>query len=73
MQTKKHSVMETLTQTAIGYLIALCTQWVVYPLMGIPVSLGDNLLIGLIFTGVSLVKGYILRRFFTKRTEAGND
>jgi len=33
----------------------------------------DNLLIGLWFTAVSVVRSYVLRRWFTRRTEVGGN
>jgi len=48
----------------VGYLVALGAQLVVFPLMGIPVSLSQNVTIGVIFTVVSLGRSYALRRAF---------
>jgi len=67
MQTKKQSLTETLTQTAIGYTVALCSQLLIFPFFDIHVPLSDNILIGLWFTVVSIARSYIIRRFFTKR------
>lgn len=36
----------------------------VFPLLGLHVSAQENLLIGLVFTVVSLVRSYMLRRVF---------
>jgi hypothetical protein len=49
---------------AIGYLLALLTQILAFPLFGIAVTLGQNVLLRLIFLAVSLVRAYILRRLF---------
>ncbi|CAB1371127.1 conserved protein of unknown function [Denitratisoma oestradiolicum] len=35
-----------------------------FPLFGLHATLQENLLIGLIFTAVSLVRSYVLRRAF---------
>jgi hypothetical protein len=40
------------------------TQLLVFPLFGLATTLGQNLTIGLIFTLVSLVRSYALRRAF---------
>jgi hypothetical protein len=63
-QSRKASFAEALTNTAIGYLVALLTQLVAFPLFGLTASLGQNLGIGLVFTGVSIVRSYVLRRLF---------
>lgn len=46
--------------------MAVATQIAVFPLFGLAVTLGDNLAIGGIFTAVSLVRAYLLRRLFER-------
>lgn len=67
MQTRKHSFIESWTNLAIGYLIALVAQFLVYPALGIPVSVGQNFVIVTIFTALSLVRSYTIRRWFNKK------
>ena len=69
MQSRRHSALEAIAGTALGYLVALASQLIVFPMFGIHVPLRSNLGIGAIFTVVSLVRGYVLRRIFTHRTE----
>ena len=64
MQTKKMSLIETLSSVAIGYIISLAAQMIIFPIFDIKVSLTDNLIIGLFFTVVSIIRGYYVRRFF---------
>ncbi len=64
MQSRLQSLLESFANIAIGYLVALAAQLIVFPLMDIPVRLDQNLVIGAIFTGVSLARSYALRRFF---------
>lgn len=66
MQSRLQSWVEACVGTAIGYLVALLTQFFVYWLYAIPVTLGQNLAIGLVFTFVSLVRGYWVRRLFNR-------
>lgn len=63
-QSRKMCLAEAVTNTAIGYLVALATQLIVFPLFGLAVSIGQNIGIGLAFTGVSIVRSYVLRRVF---------
>jgi len=58
------SLLEAITNIAIGYAIAVLTQVLVFPLFGVSVSLGDNLGIGAVFTIVSLLRSFALRRAF---------
>ena len=66
MQSKRHSFLEAVLNTAIGYFIAIATQMAVFPLFGIHIPFHEDLLIGLIFTVVSLVRSYALRRLFNR-------
>jgi len=63
-QTKTLSLIEAIANTAIGWAVAALTTVLVLPLFGYDVSEADALGISLIFTAVSLVRGYFLRRFF---------
>lgn len=63
-QSKKHSFLESIVNVAIGYGIAILSQIAIFPLFGIHIPLRDNLLIGVIFTIVSIVRSYALRRAF---------
>lgn len=65
-QPRLHSAIESVANVAIGYAAALVTQLAVFPLFGIAVTLSDNLAISLIFTVVSLVRSYAIRRIFNK-------
>lgn len=67
MQTKTHSLIESLTNVAIGYVVALLSQIVVFPMFNIYVPLSDNLLIGLWFTVISIFRSYVVRRYFNKK------
>lgn len=66
MQTKKNSFIESVTQTVIGFCIAMLTQIIVYPIMDISVTIAQNFKISAIFTVVSIIRGYLIRRIFNK-------
>ena len=70
MQTKYQSLIESLTNILIGYLTALLSQVLIFPLFDIDVSFQDNLLIGLYFTIISLLRSYLVRRYFNKRVKS---
>ena len=69
MQTRAHSLLESIINILIGYSVAILSQIAIFPLFGIYVSLLDNLAIGLWFTAISLARSYVLRRLFTAITE----
>lgn len=58
------SLVEVATNVAVGYLLAVATQIVVFPWFGLQTKLGENLAIGAVFTVTSLARGYALRRLF---------
>ena len=64
MQTKKHSIIETLTSTAIGFIVSLILVNIVLPLYGFDVKLGQSIGITVIFTVASILGGYGVRRLF---------
>lgn len=66
-QTKSQSLCETLTSVAIGYLVALASQLLIFPWFGVHLPMSDNLLIGAWFTVISVVRGYAVRRYFNWR------
>jgi len=63
-QSRLMSLVESLANVLVGYGVAVATQMVVFPLFGLAVTVTENLLIGLIFTVVSIVRSYALRRGF---------
>lgn len=67
MQTKKQSLVESITNVAIGYGISVSAQIFIFPMFGIHVSIEDNLMIGACFTVVSIARSYVIRRFFNKQ------
>ena len=63
-QSRLMSLVESLANVLVGYGVAVATQMVVFPIFGLAVTVTENLLIGLIFTVVSIVRSYALRRGF---------
>jgi hypothetical protein len=66
-QSRALSLVEAVTNVVVGYAIAVLAQIVVLPHFGVRLSLGENLLLGMVFTVVSLVRSYLLRRLFEAR------
>ena len=65
-QSKRGSLIEAVTNTVVGYALAVATQFAVFPAFGLRVGVVENLGLGLIFTAVSLARGYLLRRLFDR-------
>ena len=69
MQTKKQSFIESLTSTTIGIIIGIVLNLIILPVFGYPVSLSDSLWISVIFTVISIIRSYIIRRWFNSKEE----
>lgn len=67
-QSRIDSAMEAVVNTVIGFIVSLITWHFVAMAFGIPMTLGNNLLITGIFTVVSIVRQYVLRRLFNGRS-----
>jgi len=67
MQSKRMSLVESLTNVVVGYGINCAAQAIIFPWFGIRIPISHNLTIGLIFTVISIVRSYCLRRAFNRR------
>lgn len=68
-QTRLGSLIEALTNTAVGFCISMAFSAIVYPLYGWHPSLAINFQITMWFTILSIGRGYVLRRAFTRIKE----
>ncbi len=66
MQSRTHSALEAIANVALGWLLAILTQLLVFPVYCLSITFSQNLQIGIIFTFVSLVRSYMLRRVFAR-------
>jgi uncharacterized membrane protein YccC len=65
MQTRFSSFQEALIGTAVGFFLSLLVQqYVINPVWGFKATFADNLGIVAIFTVLSVVRSYVLRRIF---------
>lgn len=58
------SLVESLINVAIGYSVAVVSQIVVFAYYGVHLDLAQNMEMGLIFTVISIVRSFTLRRVF---------
>ena len=65
-QSRRMSLIETVTSIAIGFAVSVVLTAVVMPAYGHAVTLGDNLQITGIFTVASIARGYLVRRAFVR-------
>ena len=73
-QSKLASMVEVATNMAVGFIVSVYAQAVIFPMYGFStLSLTENVQIVTIFTIISMVRSYLVRRFFnwlTARREA---
>lgn len=69
MQTKINSLKESAINIAIGFMVALAAQMVIFPLFGFNPPLTHNLAISALFTAVSLARSYVIRRWFNRSAQ----
>ena len=63
-QSRLMSAVEAVTNVAVGFGVAVMRQALVFPLFGIHATMGEHVAIGGVFTVVSVIRSYALRRFF---------
>lgn len=63
-QSRKSSALEALTGTIVGFLLAIWVQRLLFPALGHDLALAENALVAAVFTAVSLLRSYFLRRLF---------
>lgn len=69
MQSRFDSLMEALTNIVIGLVIStVANHWVLPAILGVRMTLGQNVAISVIFTAISLIRSYTLRRLFNGRS-----
>lgn len=64
MQSRFMSIVETVVATLFGLFTGWLTNIIVLPLFGFNVGHGQAIAITLIFTVISMIRSYIVRRSF---------
>lgn len=67
MQTKKQSLIESITNVTVGFLITIISLHIIFPFLGIENHSGKNVLITIFLTILSVLRTYFLRRYFNKK------
>jgi hypothetical protein len=66
-QTKLGSAIETCVNVTIGLVISMIANHFIFPAFGFALSTHDNVAISVIYTIISIVRQYVLRRWFNAR------
>ena len=66
-QTVKGSMWEAATNVVVGFGINFVANLTILPLFGFAaLTVEKNVLIGVLYTAISLVRSFVLRRIFTR-------
>ena len=71
MQSKKHSLIESITNTLVGLVISYITLIIVNHIYNLNLLMLESLEITLIFTIVSVGRNYLVRRFYNRKSGNG--
>lgn len=66
MQTIKNSILESIANVVAGLLTSFLIQLVIYPMLKIPVSINQNIIITTVFFVASVIRGFVIRRIFNQ-------
>lgn len=64
MQTRRGSLIEVCVNTGTGFVVAYAAGLIVYPMFGLDVGGATNLALVAIFTLISVIRSYAVRRCF---------
>lgn len=67
MQSKLQSFVEACVNTVTGLILAFAAQTVMFKVVGINASGTQNAIVILGMTVVSVIRSYVIRRFFTNQ------
>lgn len=67
MQTRAQSAIEAAMNILVGYTINMLANFALFPLFGWEITLQQNLIFGVLYTIISFVRSYCLRRFYNWR------
>lgn len=65
-QTRKGSIIENLCNTLSGIVLATIIAELLFPLYGVQLKTTSIVSMNLVFTAVSIIRGYVWRRVFVK-------
>lgn len=65
-QTRALSLVEVSISVAAGFVLSLAMQVLLFPVVGLQATVSQNLKLALGFTGLSVLRSYVVRRMFEK-------
>ena len=69
-QSRRSAIIEAWVNILIGFTINYGMNLALLPLVGAHLSLSENFMLGWVFTAASIVRQYVIRRWFNARIHA---
>lgn len=69
-QTRLGSLIEAIINVIIGFSINYFANLLIFPLFGFHITPGANFVLGLLYTVISVVRSYCVRRWFNAKLHA---
>ena len=63
-QSRAGSLIEALVNVLIGYTVNMLANFAIFPLFGWHIDFKQNLELGVLYTGISIARSYVIRRWF---------
>ena len=65
-KTRLTSLVEVTLSTAIGFVVSAAAWLFIAVMMGYPVTMSHTVIVTSIYTVLSIMRGYVVRRFFAR-------
>ena len=65
-QSRKKSLEESIVNVVTGLVIGILTNMIMLPLLGMHPSHGDSIILTLVFSVLSLIRSYCIRRYYSR-------
>jgi len=65
-QSRASSFLEAVTNVVVGWIVAMITQVLTFPFVGLQASLTQHFSLSAVFVAVSFIRSYALRRLFDR-------
>ena len=67
-QTKLNSIIESVSNTAVGLLTTLALSPFIYDMVGMKYTYTQLGMATVLFTAISIIRSYVIRRLFNKKS-----
>lgn len=71
-QTPRDSILEAWTNIGWGFLVNYGANLLLLPLVGANMTLGQNFALGWIYTAISMIRQFVIRRKFNQKLKGSH-